>query len=275
MEDFIKQDLYSLRDPKSGIITQQKLDTWLQKYGHALKKFGLQDKFKTLESATNQLEDAAGFQKEFSKSQASKTIGTDLDKYVEKMLGTSKKAEEVRNLKRMFKGDPKALAGLQNSLVDQVVYSNIADGKLRTFDKMNKQFIKYGDAINEAFKETPEKLRALKKYREAIETLETLNKPPTIPGSPTKEFMSIADQVAKVAGLGNNWIGTVYKTVQRFTTKNSEDAMKAMLNRAAVDPDFAYSLMHISKRTPKKAVDEKIKGHLIALGFRETTKDNK
>jgi hypothetical protein len=265
MEDYIKQDLLEYAtNPVTGEVTETKLKTWLAKYKPALKKYGLENKFDSIVKARQSLDDALVLKNKFDKSQASKLLNSDVDKALQNALSSGSKRTEVRKLIKALKGDKKAISGLQNSLIDQIIYKDVAEQTPRTMAKLNDQYLKYKPALDEAFKDTPEKIRALNVYRDVMEKLEIGKYSPIGGGSDTAE--NIVSGIAKRFGLSNSRIVSIVKSVAGILKGNSDKTIDTMLNRAAYDPDFAYTLMLIAKGRKPDVVKRRFYGHFISSG---------
>lgn len=276
MEDFIKQDLLNYStNPVTGEVTQAKLKTWLNKYKPSLKKYGMDKRFDSIVKTRTELDDALLFKKEFDKSQASKLLNSDVDKAVQNALSTGSKGASARKLMSMMKGDKQAISGLQNSIIDQILYKDAIEQTPRTIAKVNDQYLKYKPALAVVFKDSPNKLKALNTYRNALDKMEILNRSPIGPGSATMELQETGKAIEAATGLSKNWIYTVGKTIANITKGNSDKAVKMLLHRAAYDPDFAFTLMLAAKGRSKDVIKQRLYGHLTAMGLRGTIKKEK
>ncbi|HUV71456.1 MAG TPA: hypothetical protein VMW25_00460, partial [Clostridia bacterium] len=74
-----------------------------------------------------------------------------------------------------IKAGQKAIKGLQNAMVDEVLTKAPLEGEfgeLLTSGKMADNFRKYDPALKEVFKDAPEKLKAMKQVRDAVMAIE-------------------------------------------------------------------------------------------------------
>lgn len=265
MEDYIKQDLLEYAtNPVTGEVTETKLKTWLSKYKPTLKKYGMDKRFDSIVKARSELDDALVLKKEFDNSQASKLLNSDVDKAIQNALSTGSKRAELRKLVNAVKGDKKAISGIQNSLIDQIIYSDITEKTPRTLFTMKNQFKEYRGAINEAFRDSPGKIKALNTYRDVVEKLDIGKASPIGGGSDTAE--NVVSGIAKKIGMSNSMIVNAGKSIVNILKGQSDKAIDMMLSRAAYDPEYAYTLMLIAKGRKPNVVKRRLYGHLMSSG---------
>ena len=135
-----------------------------------------------------------------------------------------------------------------------------------SFAAIEKGLKKYDGALKTVFKENPEKLRALGIYRNALKKLDAL-KTPVGTGSDTQEKLmaTIASEGMK---LSPSVALNVAKSFVSILSKFPEGHRTALLNRAAFDPDFAYTLILGAKKAKPDIIEQRLKGHLAAIGLK-------
>ena len=273
LENYIQQDLLSsATNPVTGEITDRKLKSWLHKYRPALKKLGLEDKFKSVETARESLDDALEMKTAFDKSVASKILDNDIDEAVKKVFEGGKLNKKARALMNKVKHDPKAVSGLQNAMIDHIIDSSQTTAvdafgeKIISMAGVDKTFRKLRPAINIVFKDSPNKLKALDTYRSALRIMQRGKTSPLGGGSDTAE--NIIAAMASKSGLAHGKIATIAKAVIKPLLDMGDAHVNLLLNRAAFDPEFAYTLMQAAKGAPVDMIERKLKGHLFSLGIK-------
>ena len=271
LEEFIRQDLVtSATNPMTGEVTTTKLKTWLSRYKPALRKLGLDDRFKSLEYARGELDKALEMKTAFDKSVASKLLESDLDTAIKNAFAKGSKGKAARRLMNKLKGNKKAIAGLQNATIDHIIGSaqttatDAFSNPIVSLAGVEKEFKKLRPALDIMFKDSPMKMSAFNKYRRALQILQRGKASPLGGGSDTAE--NVITALAEKAGLAKGKIATVVKAVMKPLLDMSDTHINALLNRAAFDPDFAYTLMLAAKGSPVDIISRRLKGHMLSLG---------
>lgn len=277
IEDYIKQDLLSAStNPMIGEIVESKLKTWLARYKPSLKKLGLQDKFNTIVKAREELTKAKDMKVAFDKSAASKLLDSDVDSVVKNAFASGQKRKAAERIMGKIKGDKKAISGAQNATIDHII-SNAETTATDAFSnpvvslaKVENEYKKFRPALNVLFKDSPVKLEALDQYRKALRILQRGQASPLGGGSDTAE--NVITAMSKASGMTHSRILNVVKSVIRPILDMSDNQVNSLLNRAAFDPDFAYTLQLAAKGKPEKVINERLRSHIAALGLRTVLK---
>lgn len=274
MKDYIKQDLIdNATNPNTGEIVSTKLNSWLSKHKKSLTSYGMENDFNSIKKAQVAYDDAIKMQKEFNKSVASKMLNADVDSAVSKAFNAGVTKLAAQKLMKQVGGNKKAINGIQNAIIDHI----LAKSETTAIDFLGnnvvgnatfeREFRKMSPAISVAFKDSPEKIKALLTYRKALKKLQTLKKSPTLTGGPdTAE--KIITNLAYSLGAGKSRVLNILKAIASPLTKLNDNLVNNILNRAAVDPDFAYTLQLIAKGKDVDMIERRLKGHMISLGMK-------
>jgi hypothetical protein len=256
IEDAAKQDLLSKFPGEE--ITESGLRRWLNRNKAALEEYGLTDRFDSVKKAREQLSDAVTFRKDFEKSEAAKLIGSDPDIAIKKALGAVNVGKSAANLMAATKGNKLAQAGLRNSLEDFILDQsrNLETGMITKIDTMDKLAKKYRPAMNVFYHENKTAMNAWDTARQAFRIAQKSRKSPMGAGSDTAENMLTS--LYKALGVSSGRIGTLVRAFLKPLKDTEATKVKALVNRALLDPDFAYTLM-LSADTVKPGI---IKGAL-------------
>ena len=271
MESAVKQDLLEkATNTTTGEIVEAKLKGWLSKHKGALDKLGMTDKFDTVLKARKQLDKARELQGAFDKSVAKRLIGSDLETAVNTAMSRGSKTENAKELMKSLGGNKKAISGLQNAVIDYITTVPHSQ-ELRTFDKMKNQYRNFKPVIDVIFKDSPRKLQALKNYHAALKRMEIGKKDPTGFGSDTFALFKadeILNAMAKTSGISNNKIVIYAKSWLKPFKDISDKHLEKILNRAALDPNMADTLMMAAKGTDPNVITRRLHGHMISLGLK-------
>lgn len=244
IEDAIKQDL--LTKFPGGEITESGLRRWLNQHKLALDELGLTSKFDSVKKAVEQVADAAQFRKSFEKSEAAKLLGADPDIAIKKALGEVNVGKAATNLMKATAGNKTAQAGLRNSLEDFILdqSKNLETGMITKIDTLDKLTKKYRPAFNVFYNEDKAALEAWDTARQAFRIAQKSRKSPMGAGSDTAE--NLAMQFYKSVGIKGGKIGNVVRAFINPLKEYESTQIKKLINRALLDPDFAYTLMAIA-----------------------------
>lgn len=280
IEDYIKQDLLSSSiNPVTAEISETKLKTWLSRYKPALKKLGLDNKFDNIVKVREELTKATDLKVAFDKSSASKLLDDDVDSVIKIAFASGQKRKAAERIMTKVGGDKKAVSGLQNATIDHIITNaetTAADAfgnPIVSLAKVENEYKKFSPALKVLFKDAPQKLEALDQYRKALMILQRGKASPIGGGSDTAE--NVITAMSKASGMTHSRALNVAKAIIKPIISMGDDQVNAILNRAAFDPDFAYTLKLASKGRPEKIINERMIGHIATLGIREASKPNK
>lgn len=273
LRDFVRQDMLdAVINPLTGDVTTPKLSRWLKLNKPALEKYDLYREFDTVEKASRAVDDAVKWQSDFAKTEASKILNADVGNEIMSALAKGSKKEAAQNLMKQVSGNKKAIQGLQNTFLDEM----IAKAETTTADafqnpiisvaKMEKILKDYDPAIKVLFKSDLNKLSAMYKVRDAIKTMQRTAKSPLGGGSDTAE--NILTTLGKDMGFTGSRLVNIVRGIVQPIKNLSDRQVNAVINRALIDPDFAYTLMSAVKGKYKPDIMErKLTQHLATLGL--------
>ncbi len=241
IEDAIKQDL--LTKFPQGEITENGLRSWLNRNKLALREYGLTSKFDDVQKARDQLTDAMAFKTEFDRSEASKFLESDVGQAIQKALNTGNKGRSALELMKRTGGNKRAQAGLRNALNDYMIEQaqNQATGmvtKLDTLDKLTRQ---YEPAMNVFYGDDKAALTAWKQARNAFRTAARSMKSPLM-STQSDSAENIATMIFQTLGVSSGRVGSLVRAFMQPLKNQESTKVKAMLNYALLNPDFAYTL---------------------------------
>lgn len=272
MSDAIKQDLLATANPVTGEITETALKSWLKKNNPALRELGMVDNFNTISKARTELNKAREIKVGFDKSVASKFLNADVGKAVKTAFASGSKNKAAGELMSRLEGDKKAISGLQNSIIDHIIES----AKVTELDAFKEPIVKFSIVENLSrefkkpieiiFKDSPEKIKAFEQYKSALRRLQSGKASPLGGGSDTAE--NILTTIAQSTGLSSSRAVNVARAVIKPFKDISDNQVNAFLNRAAFDPDFAYTLKLAAEGKPVDQISERLKGQLLSLGIK-------
>lgn len=228
-------------------LTSKNLDKWLRDNNASLTRLGLKDQYKDIATATHSLES-------FNKTAASKMIGADPDKIFKASLTGNTLSQDAKEMFEMVKDNPAALKGLQKSFADHIVSASettkrdLAGSLIMTPGKAEQVYKKYGSAMKEIFKDSPEKLQTMADVKDIIEIL-SRDAAPIFSGSPTAGWWKrIAEETGdKVIPLHLKYTVKLLKTYKT-------GQIDKYFERALFDPDYAQTLLDSvkGKTTPEE-----------------------
>ena len=257
LKDYVNQSMLDAAvSPKTGEITQGSLNRWLKSHHLALDKLGMKDDFNSLVKARQAVDEALVGKKAFDKSVASQVLNADVDDVVKKAFAKGSKKEAAKDLMRNLKGDTKAVAGLQNAIVDRMLteipLGTTSDiGKLLTSKQMAVNLRKYDAAIKVVFKDSPEKLKAMYQVRSAMKTLE---RGVGIPKKGVDRAENLLTYLARRHGFSRSAVVNVVQAALGPLKRFSDKQVNGLVNKAIIDPDFAYGLIYATRGgKPEKA----------------------
>jgi hypothetical protein len=283
MEGFIASDMAAkTQNPTTKEIIPKAFDSWIKKNRVVLEKYGLTDKFKTIQDANATLETAKIAQDQFNKSLAGKMLNADPDKAIAAAFGSTKNTGETMNqLMAQMKGDADAIAGLKSSFKDFMVKQtqNTADaltgGQIISNSKIQSVLAKYDPALRRLYGADSQEYKALKNVQEAIQVSYRSIPSPLGGGSNTVEQANTAlDTLAKVVGmpglkmgpLGSFAVRAGQRAIGIFTKLSEQDAL-TILRRAMYDPELAKDLLMAKRGLRPDIVEKNLRAKFITMGI--------
>jgi hypothetical protein len=275
ISNHIDNSLYNIRSDKTGELTQAALNRWLKNHRPALKEYGLENRYDSLVKARAAVDEARINSKIFEKSAASRALNADVNDVVKRAFaGTGSKKEAAKELMGKIKGDPKALAGLQNTMIDEILTevpleSPKAMRELLTSTKMTEQFRKYDAAIREVFKDTPEKVKAMHQVRRAVKTVEYKM---GLPSDDLERSAKVLERLAGNYGHARSTAKSIAADMMKWLARklgrraNPKD-INTFINRAILDPELATTLMYMAKGGKPEKVGKPFMNRLITTGL--------
>ena len=245
-------------DSKTLEVSSKKLANWLRRYKPALEEYGLWEKFSTISKAQEQVDTALELKKMFSKSIAADILKSDPGREVADILASKFQGRKMVDLMRSLGTDKRAIAGVQDALVDElqkVAPESIKD--IATFMTKNER------ALNAAFADAPEKLQAMKTYQKALDRLFSKTAPVT--GS-LKEFESVLSMITSPLKHKRRVMGAVVNTLESVLKHRSRAEAKALLIKASLDPNFAYAITNALKADKPNTTKRLLKRAFITYG---------
>jgi hypothetical protein len=261
-------------NPVTGAVNQTKLQNFLNgNNGEILKKYGIYDKFTSVDSAAEQFAVAEGKLKEFNKGEFGKLLKTDPDKIMDQVLSGKQMGEKFDQLYEAVRGDPNALAGLKVAYKDWVIRSMGGSGGINGvfLDVLNKpeqmtQRLAQTRAIAaKLYADEPEKLAALDRFRDVVNTTyrQELGK---VKGSavggmnqaskPLEDTLRIkiaqglAESIPGLKYLMRPWTKFAHKSVEGELQQRMMDGLKLAGQALLGDADLAQTLMDTSLANP-------------------------
>jgi hypothetical protein len=278
--DYAKQDLLtSATNPVTGELTEAKLKTWLSKFGPAIKRIGIEDEFDSIVKARARLSEAIETKVAFDKSEASKMLNADVDKAIASAFKSGSKRDAASGLMFKLQGDKKAVSGVQNSLIDHIIEKakntgvDMAGNRIVSMAKLTNLMKEFKPAMDVMFKDAPQKVKALENYQKAFAVLQRDQIKAAGGGSNTMDKMvSVLQAMKSVSSSRIVNIGSaILKPFKDISNKN----INTFLNRAAFDPDFAFTLQLMASDMPPDMIAQRLKGNFAALGLRYRTEKDK
>jgi len=192
----------------------------------------------------------------------------DNEHYLSKRLSKRAKAIPTK-ISKEVKPNKKAIAGLQNAMVDKVV-SEVPLGvvdevtPLLTSKNITNNLKQYDPALKVVFKDSPEKMKAMHMVRQAVEALEAN---PTVPkGTGIERAENLVAYLARHHGFSKSAIANIAAATISPLKNYSKDQVNGLINRALLDPELAYSLIYASKSKQATAI-QPLMNSLKSLGL--------
>ena len=162
----------------------------------------------------------------------------------------------------------KAVAGLQNAMVDEILTEIPLEGKVSELlisSKMAAQFRKYDAALKVVFKDNPEKLKAMHVVRKAVKALEY--KTGESAGEGTKYATNVVTRMALIYGHSTAAAADIARKTTKVLKGMSKAKIHKYINRGILDPETAFSLMQAIRGKTEKRITQGITNSLIRLGL--------
>ena len=274
MKDYAAHDLLkSATHSETGELVPQKVFSWYAKNRPMLAKFGLVDDFSNAVKASKTVNAWKTQAEAFDKSVASKILNADPEQAIASAFtgNTKNSIATVQELMNAVKGNKAGEDGLKKAMADHLMKQVETTAKdqfgevVVSTAKLTKLIRQYEPALQVLYKNEPKKLEALKTIQKAYEILGRNQRQVGGSGSDTVEkavgFWMLAGQRAiKLPVLRG-----VYEAFSGVNEKYRNE----FLTRAVFDPEYAQTLIMISKGMPVK---ERMKTQLISLGIYGATK---
>ena len=271
IEDYASQDLLQkATNPITGEVEQGRLSRWLFSNNKVLSKFGLQDKFKDIASATKSLESAKLAETEFNKSAASKLLGADPEHAISAAFAghgksTGTVAQELLN---NVKDDVAATRGLKRAFSDflfnkvKTTATDIATNPTLSVAKINTVFAQYDHAMRILYKDEPQKISAMINIQKAYDILNRTSYS-LLKGSDTAE--KTIDTIGRLVGVSMTSRLSSLNVIESFAKNYRETLNKKMdeyLLRASFNPEFAQTLINFAKGIKPQEMAKKMDLHI-------------
>lgn len=279
MREYMSQNLYDkVYNETTKEVSNTALNGWLKRHKLAIKTLGLQNDFKDITKAKGILDQAITNRKEFEKTVASQVLDADINDVVKQAFkGTRSKKEAAKELLNQLKGKDKAVAGLQNAMIDEILTeSPIMNeaGELLSPKQIKNNLAKYDPAIKEIFRDSPEKVKAMFEVRRALEALEMGG---SLQGkSSVERIEGLSNYLARRHGFTRRAISNLVSVILQPFKNFSNKQVDLILNRAFIDPDFAFGLIYATKHPEKaKGIWTNALTKAIGMSFNKRDKENR
>jgi hypothetical protein len=292
IDDFAGLDLISKAEV-NGVLKTETAKRWLKTNKDVLNKYGLYGKYSDV--VKNQIisDSSATRLVDYSKTVASRIIGTDVEKIIPNIFsGAGKKqsglmAQQLLNLPGI-KGNPAAIGGIRRAFKDHYLKEihSVTD-PIGSVSKAKKIITELKPALRVLYKDKPKQLQKLYDYHSVLEVLQRTKNVTRAGGSTTIEKVtglseggslvgSVAQYIAVTKGAG--WKFSVLKNMWKAffgaPRRYSERQINRLLSEALVDPQVAETIMMASRyKAPKEVVSRRIKHHLVVLGMYKVDKE--
>ena len=273
---FAEELLSKVSDPRTGELNPKRLAAWVQKNGVVLDKYGIKGQFDTVNMAHNALDLAQKAEAAFSKTVAAKMLNADPAQAISAAMsgaeGLSAKntGQIMAKLLDQVKGNPQAIAGLENGFKDFIIdlvettKKTIAGDNAISPASIQKALAKYEPAMRVLYKNSPQKLAALNNIRNAVEIQGRSAASPLGGGSDTGEIQA----VHRALGFIIDKVPLIGATAK--LTKVGLSALKdlnakevnALVAKALYDPELAKTLMMAAKGQAPEEVARRMKSYL-------------
>jgi len=267
MRDHAAYDLLKSATNDAGEIVTKKLNTWLYRNKKLLNRFGIADDFTGLKNAQIAVDAAKEAASQFEKSVATKILGNDPSQAIAAALSGRNAGKKTIQLMQMVAKDKAATNGLKNAFADHFVSlaettaKDIAGKPTISNAAFNRLWKKYQPVMNELYKGSPEKIRALDAMKNAYEITVRNTKSPIGGGSDTAE--NIMTELGKVNVL--NRTATIAKGMFGIVKKHGEEKVNQVVTRALFDPEYAQALIKAAKSKDAAELTSIIEGKIVKL----------
>jgi hypothetical protein len=148
--------------------------------------------------------------------------------------------------------------------------SNFETGMVTKIDTLDKLTKKYRPALNVFYSGDKEALKAWDTARQAFRIAQKERKSPIGTGSDTAE--NVLTSVYKALGVSSGRVGTLVRAILDPLKKSEMSKVNALVNRALLNPDYAYTLMQIAKKPLQKNgqlprhLQRRLSQHIAVIG---------
>ena len=264
-QDFVEK----ATDPLTKQVSSSKLNSWVSSNRHALEAYGLSAEYNTLAKQQALVDTALTQKAAFDKSVAAKVLGDDVDN-VAKILTSSGRNTKSDELLLAIRNNPSAVGGVQNAVIDEIISASKLDlGKVNIsgFINARKRYSGLLDKLS-AIQGGESKSAVLKQAQDMLSRIEqTARYSKTDIDSILSNPMR--NQVAINRTFGNRALGVIAAGLGTIS-KYGDTAVAKFLNRAAIDPDFAETLLLMKRGADDSIIKRKLNEIMPKL-FLQTT----
>lgn len=172
------------------------------------------------------------------------------------------------------KNAKKAIAGLQNAMVDEILTQFPLDksaGELLTSKQMTSQLAKYDPALKVVFNNAPEKYNAMFDVRNAIRILE--GKTTTVPKGGLQRAQDIIINRAHWYGFSKSRAAAIARGATKPLREYRSNEINELINRAIFDPELAYGLIYAAKTGKTSEAKKFLIMSLTRMGLIKQTRE--
>lgn len=269
-------------DKNTHNINQIKASTWFRQNKGILDELGIAPDFSDLIKSKQSLDKASANLANYNKSILARFLNADPQHAIDVAMSgqTKNSAHAMRSLIQSLPSEEpiktSAKKGLQKAFVDYLYDKSQKELSSSMMEEFGRSPIvniqrrgtllkQYDGALNELFKDEPNKLRALKMYQQNYEILQRNFRSPIGGGSDTRELG--ASDLKKLTGIALQGFGPYVKTLRYISSRYAmqvEQKVNAIILRGLLDPDVAFTL--VNKWKDPMVFASRIDNHLMEMG---------
>jgi hypothetical protein len=260
---------------QTGEVDSKALAVWLRKNNVVLNKYGITDSFSNLKSVQSTLDALKTEQNAFGKSVAGKILGSDPQVALKTALSGNNTGIKMLQLVDQLGGDKDALIGLQNAFKDMMIReaettaSDISGDKILSPASIVKSMKKYEPAMDVLYRDSPEKLQALRNTQQAMDIQSRAVKSPLGGGSDTAEKLQDMSRFVRWLPMGSKLADIGHFLAIKWGNLSASQ-VNSLTARALYDPDLAMILRQFGKRTlSPESFDQRFTDYLGSIGIYE------
>lgn len=268
--DYASAKLAQSVDPVTGEISRKGYLGFLKKYGPALKAYGIEGEFGSLGQAISKVQVRRQLLDNFNKSEASRLLQGEPGREIMSALSKGSKSTSMKNLMGAIGDNKAALEGTRSAFVDEIIDTAEIAGvdklgnPVISLTKLSNNMKKYRPALRELYKHEPSKLKALDNIQAAMTKMQTSKEVSRVQGTQLEKFMQYMLRSPRTKK------GAVLRLALKPLYDLSQTNLNAVLNRALIDPEYAYTIMNIARGYKVPVMVERMRGHMASMGLRET-----